>query len=87
VPAETLRFQFFASAGKFDPWETSSELTSGATPQSRVPVEGQYHPPPLGELLPDGKGGRSREVRIWIVARDERGGASWTERRLLVVSP
>jgi hypothetical protein len=24
-------------------------------------------------------------VRIWIVARDERGGASWTERRLLVV--
>jgi hypothetical protein len=84
VPAETLRFQFFASAGKFDPWETSSELPFGATPGSRVPLEAQYHPPPADTLVPDGSGHRSREVRVWIVARDERGGASWVERRLLV---
>jgi len=84
VPAETLRYQFFASAGKFDPWETSSELPFGATPASRVPLEGRYHPPAADTLVADGSGGRSREVRIWIVARDERGGASWVERRLLV---
>jgi hypothetical protein len=72
VPAETLRFQFFATAGKFDPWETASELAFGGTPQSRVPLEAQYQP------------ARAGEVQIWIVARDERGGVSWTERRLLV---
>jgi hypothetical protein len=85
VPAETLRFQFFASAGKFEPWETSSELPFGGTPQSRIPLEAQYQPPPLETLVPDGTGRRTREVRIWIVARDERGGASWIERRLLIV--
>jgi len=85
VPAETLTFQFFATAGKFEPWQSSSELAFGATPQSRVPLEAQYLPPPVEALVPDGSGRRSREVRIWIVARDERGGASWTERRLLVV--
>jgi hypothetical protein len=85
VPAETLSFQFFASAGKFEPWQTSSELAFGATPQGRIPLEAQYQPPPAEALVPDGTGRRSREVRIWIVARDERGGASWTERRLLVV--
>jgi hypothetical protein len=49
-----------------------------------VPLEGRYHPPAADTLVADGSGGRSREVRIWIVARDERGGASWVERRLLV---
>jgi hypothetical protein len=84
VPAETLRYQFFATAGQFGPWETTSELPFGATPGSRVPVEGRYEPPKAETLVADGSGKRSREVTIWIVARDERGGASWTRRRLLV---
>jgi hypothetical protein len=84
VAAETLRYQFFATAGKFEPWETTSELPFGATPAGRVPTEGQYQPPAADTLVagPDGK--RAREVTIWIVARDERGGASWTKRRLLI---
>jgi hypothetical protein len=86
VPAETLRFQFFATAGKFDPWETFSELPFGATPSSRVPLEGHYQPPAANTLPLDASGGHSREVRIWIVAADERGGVSWTERRLLVMA-
>ena len=85
VAAETLRYQFFATAGQFGPWETTSELPFGATPASRVPTEGRYEPPAAETLLDDGSGRRSREVTIWVVARDERGGASWTRRRLLVV--
>jgi hypothetical protein len=86
VPAETLRYQFFATAGKFEPWETTSELPFGATPASRIPTEGQYQPPAADSLVADATGRRTREVTIWIVARDERGGASWTKRRLLVTA-
>jgi hypothetical protein len=80
VPAETLRYQFFATAGKFVPGETTSELPFGARKYPRVPVEARYEPP----AVEDNAGGAPREVTIWIVVRDERGGASWIERRLLV---
>jgi hypothetical protein len=77
VPAETLRYQFFATAGTFVPRETTSELPFGAKQYPRVPVEARYEPPAV-----DGAG--PREVTIWIVVRDERGGASWIKRRLLL---
>lgn len=87
VPAETLRFQFYATAGKFVPNETASELPFGARMGARVPLEARYEPPVADTLSPDATGRRATEVRIWIVVRDERGGASWIERRLHVSAP
>jgi hypothetical protein len=85
VPAETLHYQFFATAGKFVPNETASELPFGATPGARVPLEARYEPPAAGTLTLDpASGRRASDVTIWIVVRDERGGASWVERRLRV---
>ena len=85
VPAENLRFSFFATAGKFEPAETSSTLPFGAVMTARVPLEARYVPPPAEELpLDQTDGTRSARVKIWVVARDERGGASWLEQQLLV---
>jgi hypothetical protein len=88
VPAETLRYAFYATAGKFLPPVTTSELPFGATPTERVHIESRYEPPAASELPTDPITGQAlKEVTIWIVARDERGGSSWVERRLLVQAP
>ena len=85
VPAENLRFSFFATAGKFVPAETSSTLPFGAVVTARIPLEARYHPPSDAELtLDQASDQRSLWVTIWIVVRDERGGASFTERRVRV---
>lgn len=76
VPAETLRYSFYATAGKFEPRETTSELAFGAkTSTGRVPVEARYLAPATAPPQP---------VRIFIVVRDERGGTSWIERTLTI---
>jgi hypothetical protein len=85
VPAETLHYQFYATLGKFVPNETASELPFGVQRGARVPVEARYQPPALAALPVDpASGQRAALVVIWIVVRDERGGASWVERRLRV---
>jgi hypothetical protein len=85
VPAENLRFSFFATAGKFVPAETTSTLPFGAVATARVPTEARYEPPAASELpLDQASGQRSLRVTIWVVTRDERGGASFLERTLLV---
>jgi hypothetical protein len=85
VPAETLRYAFFATAGKFVPPETTSELPFAATPGERVHIESRYEPPAGAELTTDAiTGRREQAVTIWIVVRDERGGSSWVERHLLL---
>ena len=77
VPAETLRYSFFATAGKFEPNETTSELAFGATTTTgRVPIESHY-------LAPDTVTAPLM-VRIIVVVRDDRGGTSWIERPLVV---
>jgi hypothetical protein len=76
VPAETLRYAFYATAGKFDPPQTGSDVPFGGAAAERPHVESKYLPPP-----------DPQEVTIWIVVRDERGGSSWVERRLLVQPP
>jgi hypothetical protein len=77
VPAETLRYSFFATAGKFEPNETTSELAFGATTTTaRIPIEARY-------LAPD-TAATPLMVRIIVVVRDERGGTSWIERPLVV---
>jgi hypothetical protein len=74
---ETLTYTFYASSGTFDPQQTSSEPPPGVTPQGRLHIESKYQP---------AAGGPS-DVTIWIVVRDERGGASWATRTLHVAAP
>lgn len=78
VPAETLRFSFYATAGKFELPETTTGGGFGVTPGPRVALESRYVAP--GEVPP-------APVRIFVVVRDERGGASWVERALVVRRP
>jgi hypothetical protein len=78
VAAETLTYAFHATAGRFVPPQTTSELPFGGKPTDRVHVESRYQPP--------ADGGR-QEVTLWIVVRDERGGSSFLERRLVVGEP
>jgi hypothetical protein len=88
VPAETVRYAYFATAGKFVPPETSSELPFGAAPGDRVHIESRYEPPAASELTVDPTTGRrEQQVTIWIVVRDERGGSSWVERHLVIKLP
>jgi hypothetical protein len=85
VPAETLRYTFYATAGKFSLFETASELPAGATSPGRVHVESRYTAPRAEDLPVDAPSGlRQRAVTVWIVVRDERGGVSWIERQLRV---
>jgi hypothetical protein len=78
VAAETLRFAFFASAGSFSPPETTT-APSLVRDQKRVHVESQYNAPGVAPADPN--------VTIWIVARDERGGTSFTRRHVVVGPP
>ena len=76
VAREKLSYTFYATAGTFSPLETSSEPPAGVTTTSRVHIESKYEPPPKAQ--------RPADVTIWIVVRDERGGASWISRSLSV---
>lgn len=80
VERETVRYTFHATAGKFGPFETTSEPPPGVTVPTRVHLESKYEPPPVAERPADGP----LDVTVWIVARDERGGASWVTRSLRV---
>jgi hypothetical protein len=81
VPQETLWYAFYATAGTFSPNETSNQLGPGVTAPLRVHIESKYHPPAATQF--------SVGVTMWIVVRDERGGASWVSRSLDVpaISP
>jgi len=82
---ETLTYTFYASAGTFSPFQTSSEPPPGVVPRGRIHIESKYHPPK--DMSSQAAGGSALEsvpVTIWIVVRDERGGSSWVERHLLV---
>jgi hypothetical protein len=76
IARETLRYNFFATAGSFGALETSSEPPPGVTAPPRPHLESKYRPPPPDE--------RPADVTIWIVVRDERGGVSWVTRSLFV---
>jgi hypothetical protein len=76
VARETLRYDFFATAGSFGALETSSEPPPGVAAPPRPHLESKYRPPPPKE--------RPADVTIWIVVRDDRGGVSWVTRTLFV---
>jgi len=79
VPAETLRYAFFSTAGTFTPVETSTATPPIFTSPDRIHIESQYTAP---TTMPD-----NPNLTVWFVVRDERGGASWTTRQIQLVSP
>jgi hypothetical protein len=79
VPAETLRYAFFTTAGTFTPFETSTATPAIFTKPDRPHIESHYTAP---TSMPD-----NPLLTVWIVVRDERGGASWTTRQIQLVQP
>ena len=85
---ETLTYSFYASAGTFSPLQTRSEPPPGVVPRGRLHIESKYHPPKDMTNRPAGASATEPlDVTIWIVVRDERGGASWVTRSLRVLAP
>ena len=82
---ETLTYSFYASAGTFSPLQTRSEPPPGVVPRGRLHIESKYHPPKdMPSQATGAAGPEPLNVTIWIVVRDERGGASWVTRSLRV---
>ena len=79
VPAETLRYAFFTSAGTFTPVETSTATPAIFTTPDRPHLESHYTAP---TSMPD-----NPLLTVWIVVRDERGGASWITRQIQLIQP
>jgi hypothetical protein len=78
---ELLTFQFFATAGTFEPAERTSELPVFLTPpdNGHIPTDSQWKAPKKSSDLPaDG------HVTLWVVTRDERGGVSFASRAFVV---
>jgi hypothetical protein len=69
---ENIRYSWFASAGSF-----SSGSTGG-------PTDFFGNVPPLDTTWRAPREGVTGPVRLWLVQRDERGGAYWEERCIVV---
>jgi hypothetical protein len=76
---ELLTFQFYTTEGTMEPAERTSELSPLLTTPDNmhIPLDSQWKPPKAG--LP-----ADSVVTVWIVARDERAGASWLSRTFTV---
>jgi hypothetical protein len=77
---ELITFQFFATAGTFSPAERTSELSPllTAPDNGHIPIDSQWKAPKPDKVPSDGV------VTIWVVARDERAGAAWSSRKLVL---
>ncbi len=75
---ETIRFAFYASVGKFSPGKVSTQRQVLRGPRESVNLDTKYEAP--AALQP----GQDPVVTIWVVARDERGGASYTGVHLML---
>jgi hypothetical protein len=80
VEKELLRFQFYATAGRFDPELQFSELNPLLV-GGMLHTDAEWLPPTERDAVPDG----GKEVTIWIVAHDERAGTDWASRKILLV--
>ena len=78
IERETIRYAFYATAGTFQPPRTASELPPGFVNTGRVHIESQYTAPREVPANP--------MVRIWVVARDDRGGEHWLSRTIEIVA-
>ena len=82
VERETIRYAYYATAGRFEPGRRSSELPNGFV--GKPSIESQYTPPADITTIPLSADGK-RLVTIWIVMRDDRGGETWQSRTLEIV--
>ena len=75
---ETLRYQWLATAGNWSRDQTGGPRDPAGNPAA---VSTEWRPPGLeaGQL--------ARHVDLWIVQRDERGGAAFLEACVVVVPP
>jgi hypothetical protein len=78
VDHELLTYQFFATAGTFSPAERQSEQSVIFTPSGGIAHTDSHWTAP-------GKVPASGVVTIWVVARDERAGVSWSSRTVNLV--
>ena len=79
VEKELLRFQFYGTAGKFDPEMQFSELNPilvGGT----LHTDAEWIAPKDLSTLPAGGG----TVTVWLVTHDERAGSDWASRTFIV---
>jgi hypothetical protein len=77
---ELLTFQFFATVGTFSPAERTSELSPLLTTpdNGHIPIDAQWNLPKPDQIPADGM------ATVWVVARDERAGASWLSRKVML---
>jgi hypothetical protein len=74
---ETLRYRFFATAGKWSKGESGgSRDISGSLPT----LDTTWTAPSKPELV-----GSGLDVSLYIIQRDERGGQSWYQSCVRVV--
>ena len=81
VPAETLRFAFFATRGTFSPGNTNTEPSPLRT-DGKADLETVYEAP--RQIAGDPQDASARLVHIFVIMRDERAGASVRRARLLL---
>jgi hypothetical protein len=79
VDRELIRFQFYATAGKFDPEMQFSELDPALSGGSTLHTDAEYVLPKLTDMPAGGV------VVIWLVTHDERAGTDWASRPINVV--
>jgi hypothetical protein len=78
---ELLTFQFYATAGTFEPEFRQSELPPFfTTGDGKVHLDSQYKLPKPEDVPADGR------VTIWVVVRDERAGTSWATATINVTN-
>jgi hypothetical protein len=77
IPAETLRYAFYATGGVFSPGGISTRLSPLLT-DPVIELETTYQ----AEETPAPENGG--QVHLFVVVRDERGGSSFIRARLLI---
>jgi len=73
---ELLRFQFYATAGTFDP---DLQINQENPITGRTLTDAEYLPPKPEDVPSEGL-----QVTIWVVAHDERAGTDWASTTITV---
>jgi hypothetical protein len=74
---ELIRFQFYATAGTFDP---DLQINQENPITGKRLTDAEYLPPKPEDVPPEGL-----LVTIWVVAHDERAGTDWASTTITVV--
>ncbi len=74
---ELIRFQFYATAGTFDP---DLQINQENPITGRLLTDAEYLPPKPEDIPAEGL-----QVTIWVVTHDERAGTDWASTTITVV--